>query len=48
MLLNAAGALYVAPGSRSYAECVAIATTALSNGAGAAALERMRRAYANR
>jgi anthranilate phosphoribosyltransferase len=48
VVLNAAGALYVAPGSRSFADCVATATTALSNGAGAAALERMRRAYANR
>jgi len=48
VVLNAAGALYVAPGSRSFADCVATASTALSNGAGAAALERMRRAYANR
>ena len=48
VVLNAAGALYVSPGSRSYVECVAAAGAALSNGAGAAALERMRRAYTNR
>jgi anthranilate phosphoribosyltransferase len=48
VLLNAAGALYVAPGTRSFRECVQTASTALANGAGAAALERMRRAYANR
>ena len=46
VVLNAAGALYVAPGDRSFSACVAIASTALTNGAGAAALERMRRAYA--
>ena len=45
VILNAAGALYVAPGSRSFAECVAVVSVALANGAGAAALERMRRAY---
>jgi anthranilate phosphoribosyltransferase len=48
VVLNAAGALYVAPGSRSFADCVAAATDALANGAGTAALERMRRAYAQR
>ena len=47
VVLNAAGALYVAPGSRSFADCVAAASVALANGAGAAALERMRRAYKN-
>jgi anthranilate phosphoribosyltransferase len=46
VVLNAAGALYVAPGSRSFADCVAIAADALATGAGTAALERMRRAYA--
>jgi anthranilate phosphoribosyltransferase len=45
VVLNAAGALYVAPGSRSFAECVATAASALSSGAGTAALDRMRRAY---
>ena len=45
VVLNAAGALYVAPGSRSFAECVAAAAAALANGAGRAALDRMRRAY---
>ena len=45
VVLNAAGALYVAPGSRSFADCVTAAATALANGAGTAALERMRRAY---
>jgi anthranilate phosphoribosyltransferase len=45
VILNAAGALYVAPGSRTFAECVSAASVALANGAGAAALERMRRAY---
>ena len=48
VVLNAAGALYVAPGGRSFAESVAAANAALANGAGAAALERMRRAYASR
>ena len=48
VVLNAAGALYVAPGSRSFAESVAAASAALASGAGAAALERMRRAYASR
>jgi anthranilate phosphoribosyltransferase len=48
VILNAAGALYVAPGSRSFAECVAAARDALASGAGAAALDRMRRAYASR
>lgn len=46
VILNAAGALYVAPSGGSYAECVKTATVALANGAGATALERMRRAYA--
>ena len=46
VVLNAAGALYVAPGSRSFGDCVAAATSALGSGAGTAALERMRRAYA--
>lgn len=45
VILNAAGALYVAPGNRSFEDCVAAASVALANGAGAAALERMRRAY---
>jgi len=45
VVLNAAGALYVAPGGRSFAESVATASAALASGAGAAALERMRRAY---
>ena len=45
VVLNAAGALYVAPGGRSFAESVAAASAALASGAGAAALERMRRAY---
>jgi anthranilate phosphoribosyltransferase len=48
VVLNAAGALYVAPGSRSFADCVSAASAALANGAGRAALERMRRAYAAR
>jgi anthranilate phosphoribosyltransferase len=48
VVLNAAGALFVAPGGRTYAECVAAATAALANGAGSAALDRMRRAYAKR
>jgi len=48
VVLNAAGALYVAPGGRSFAESVAAASGALASGAGAAALERMRRAYASR
>ena len=45
VILNAAGALYVAPGSRTFAECVSVASAALASGAGAAALERMRHAY---
>ena len=48
VVLNAAGALYVAPGSRSFADCVATAAGALATGAGTAALDRMRRAYARR
>lgn len=48
VVLNAAGALYVAPGSRSFAESVTAASAALASGAGAAALERMRRAYGAR
>lgn len=48
VLLNAAGALYVAPGGRSFAECVTTATEALAGGAGRAALDRMRRAYEQR
>jgi len=48
VVLNAAGALYVAPGGRSFAESVTAASAALASGAGAAALERMRRAYATR
>jgi anthranilate phosphoribosyltransferase len=48
VVLNAAGALYVAPGSRSFAESVAAASAALTTGAGAAALERMRSAYSSR
>jgi anthranilate phosphoribosyltransferase len=45
VILNAAGALYVAPGRRTFAECVSAASVALANGAGAAALDRMRQAY---
>jgi anthranilate phosphoribosyltransferase len=45
VVLNAAGALYVAPGNRTFAECVTVASGALTNGAGSGALERMRRAY---
>ena len=45
VVLNAAGALYVAPGNRTFADCVTAASGALAQGAGAAALERMRRAY---
>ncbi|HUQ83923.1 MAG TPA: anthranilate phosphoribosyltransferase [Gemmatimonadaceae bacterium] len=48
VILNAAGALYVAPGSRSFADCVAAAAGALASGAGMRALDRMRRAYAQR
>jgi anthranilate phosphoribosyltransferase len=48
VVLNAAGALYVAPGSRSFSDCVAAAASALARGAGTAALERMRTAYAPR
>jgi anthranilate phosphoribosyltransferase len=48
VVLNAAGALYVAPGSRSFADCVVQATDALGSGAGTSALDRMRRAYAGR
>ena len=48
VVLNAAGALFVAPGSRTFAECVSAAQAALANGAGSAALDRMRRAYAKR
>jgi anthranilate phosphoribosyltransferase len=46
VVLNAAGALYVAPESRSFAQCVEIARAAISSGAGLAALDRMRAAYA--
>ena len=48
VVLNAAGAIYVAPGSRSFSECVATAASALTSGAGTEALERMREAYAAR
>ena len=48
VVLNAAGALYVAPGSRSFADCVTAAADALANGSGTAALERMRKAYVHR
>lgn len=48
VVLNAAGALYVAPGGGRFSECVATATSALASGAGTAALDRMRRAYAPR
>ena len=48
VILNAAGALFVAPGSSTFAECVSTATAALADGAGRAALERMRGAYAKR
>ena len=47
VVLNAAGALYVAPGSRSFADCVTLAKDALQAGAGTAALDRMRAAYAS-
>ena len=45
VVLNAAAALYVAQGSRTFAECVTTARDALAGGAGREALERMRRAY---
>ena len=45
VVLNAAGALYVAPGSRSFGDCVSTARDALGNGAGSRALDRMRTAY---
>lgn len=48
VVLNAAGALYVAPGGRSFAESVDIARRALEAGAGVKALARMREAYARR
>jgi len=48
VVLNAAGALYVAPGSRSFADCVTAAADALANGSGTAALARMRKAYSHR
>ena len=48
VVLNAAGALYVAPGSRAFGDCVTAAKSALASGAGWAALDRMRRAYADR
>jgi anthranilate phosphoribosyltransferase len=48
VVLNAAGAIYVAPGGRPFPECVRLATDALAMGAGREALERMRRAYARR
>jgi anthranilate phosphoribosyltransferase len=48
VVLNAAGALYVAPGSQSFADCVATAKGAIASGAGLAALERMKSAYASR
>jgi anthranilate phosphoribosyltransferase len=48
VILNAAGALYVAPGSRSFRDCVATASSAIGSGAGSAALDRMRRAYGQR
>jgi anthranilate phosphoribosyltransferase len=48
VILNAAGALYVAPGGRSFADCVTIATGALADGSGSAALDRMRLAYARK
>ena len=45
VLLNAAAALYVAERAPTYHECVELARQALDEGAGAAALERLRRAY---
>jgi len=48
VVLNAAGALYVAPGSRSFADCVRTAADSLANGSGTAALDRMRKAYSQR
>jgi anthranilate phosphoribosyltransferase len=47
VVLNAAAALYVAGRSQTFAECVAIARTAVAERKGTAALDRMRRAYAN-
>ena len=48
VVLNAAGALYVAPGSRSFADCVRTAADSLASGSGTAALDRMRKAYSRR
>jgi anthranilate phosphoribosyltransferase len=46
VILNAAAALYVSGRGRPFTECVDVATQALEQGAGKAALERMRDAYA--
>jgi len=46
VVLNAAAALYVAGQSASFSECVTMARKALESGAGLAALDRMRNAYA--
>ena len=46
VVLNAAAALYVSGPPRSIVECVALARDAVASGAGMAALERMRAAYA--
>jgi anthranilate phosphoribosyltransferase len=46
VVLNAAAALYVAGRAPSYAAGVTLATRAIDDGAGARALERLRRAYA--
>jgi anthranilate phosphoribosyltransferase len=45
VVLNAAAALYVGGGAPSIAQAVSVATAALQAGEGAAALDRLRRAY---
>lgn len=46
IVMNAAGAIYVSGKVAAYADAVALAQEALESGAGLAALERLRRAYA--
>jgi anthranilate phosphoribosyltransferase len=46
VVMNAAGAIYVSGKTRSYSDAVGLAQEALESGAGLAALERLRRAYA--
>jgi anthranilate phosphoribosyltransferase len=46
VLLNAAAAVMVAGGERSFVDALARVTRALEDGDGLAALERLRRAYA--